>query len=296
MAKKTTNRRKRKKSKKIIVGRSIALVLFLILVLTVVGYFIAKDLYQKWEARFDSNTSVVFLQEDGSVVSNDVIYFDTNIYNQTELGLFIEETIRTYNQEHGEGAVVKNSLTIENNVASLILVYKDADTYEDFSGIELFMGSVTEAVAAGYDFGGKFAKIVDGKAVECTKSDFVGDTELKVAIIKANTKIQIEGEILYISAENVMGYGKNWIVTKEGCDLLEVGNQLETETGTDTNTDTEGLTSETETSDISVDGNENLTEEEEESGTDIIFDFGDTELPPKEDETYTEVYTYIIYK
>ncbi|MBE5888286.1 MAG: hypothetical protein E7283_05540 [Lachnospiraceae bacterium] len=296
MAKKSTNRRKRKKSKKIIVGRSIALVLFLMLILTVLGYFIAKDLYQKWEARFESNTSVVFIQKDGSVVSNDVIYFDTNIYNQTELGLFIEETISTYNKKHGEGAVVKNSLTIENNVASLILVYKDADTYEDFSGIELFMGSVTEAVAAGYDFGGKFAKIVDGKAVECTKSDFVGSTELKVAIIKANTKIQIEGEILYISAENVMGYGKNWIVTKEGCDLLEVGNQLETETGTDTNTDTEGLTSETENSDISVDGNENLTEEETESGTDIIFDFGDTELPPKEDETYTEVYTYIIYK
>ncbi|MBO5097022.1 MAG: hypothetical protein J6B96_01760 [Agathobacter sp.] len=296
MAKKTTSRRKRKKSKKIIVGRSIALVLFLILVLTVVGYFIAKDLYQKWEARFESNTSVVFIQKDGSVVSNDVIYFDTSIYDQTELGLFIEETISTYNKKHGEGAVEKNSFTIENNVASLILEYKDAATYTDFSGIELFMGSVSEAVSEGYEFDGKFAKIVDGKAVECTKSDFVGNAELKVAIIKANTKIQIEGEILYISAENVMGYGKNWIVTKEGCDLLEVGNQLETETGTDTNTDTEGLTSETETSDISVDGNENLTEEETESGTDIIFDFGDTELPPKEDETYTEVYTYIIYK
>ena len=293
MAKKTTNRRKRKKSKKIIVGRSIALVLFLILVLTVVGYFIAKDLYQKWEARFESNTSVVFIQEDGSVVSNDVIYFDTSIYDQTELGLFIEETISTYNKKHGEGAVEKNSLTIENNVASLILEYKDAATYTDFSGIELFMGSVSEAVSEGYEFDGKFAKIVDGKAVECTKSDFVGNTELKVAIIKANTKIQIEGEILYISAENVMGYGKNWIVTKEGCDLLEVGNQLETETATDESSGTNTENSETENVDGSIDDPE---QKETEESTDIIFDFGDTEMPPKEDITYTEVYTYIIYK
>ena len=285
MAKKATNRRKKKKSKKIIVGRSIALVLFLILVLTVVGYFIAKDLYQKWEARFDSNTSVVFIQEDGSVVSNDVIYFDTNIYDQTELGLFIEETISTYNQEHGDDSVVKNSLSIENNVASLILEYKDADTYEDFSGVELFMGSITEAIAEGYSFHGKFAKIVDGKAVECSVSDFTGITDLKVAIIKANTKIQVEGEIMYISAENVMGYGKNWIVTKEGCDLLDVGNQMESES----------KESETDSVDGSVNGTELVTEEEETS-TDIIFDFGDTELPPKEDETYTEVYTYIIYK
>ena len=293
MAKKSINRRKRKKSKKIIVGRSIALVLFLMLILTVLGYFIAKDLYQKWEARFESNTSVVFIQKDGSVVSNDVIYFDTNIYNQTELGLFIEETISTYNKKHGEGAVVKNSLTIENNVASLILEYKDAATYTDFSGIELFMGSVSEAVSEGYEFDGKFAKIVDGKAVECTKSDFVGNTELKVAIIKANTKVQIEGEILYISAENVMGYGKNWIVTKEGCDLLEVGNQLETETATDESSGTNTENSETENVDGSIDDPE---QKETEESTDIIFDFGDTELPPKEDVTYTEVYTYIIYK
>ena len=295
MAKKTTNRRKRKKSKKIIVGRSIALVLFLMLILTVLGYFIAKDLYQKWEARFESNTSVVFIQKDGGVVSNDVIYFDTSIYDQTELGLFIEETISTYNKKHGEGAVEKNSLTLENNVASLILEYKDAATYTDFSGIELFMGSVSEAVSEGYEFDGKFAKIVDGKAVECTKSDFVGNAELKVAIIKANTKVQIEGEILFISAENVMGYGKNWIVTKEGCDLLEVGNQLETETATDESSGTNIENSETENVDGSIDDPEPEQKETEDS-TEIIFDFGDTELPPKEDITYTEVYTYIIYK
>ena len=291
MAKKTTNRKKKKKSAKLIVGRSIGWTLFLVLVLTVLGYFIAKDLYQKWEARFESNTSVVFLLKDGGVVSNDVIYFDTEKYDQTELGLFIEESINTYNKTHGEGTVVKESLSIENNVASLILAYKDAQTYEDFSGIDLFMGSVSDAVAKGYEFDGKFAKIVDGKATECSVEELMGQTELKIAIIKANTKVQIEGEILYISAENVMGYGKNWIVTKEGCDLLEVGNQLETEAGTDSSvgTGTEG----TENVDGSIDDPE---PEQTETSTEIIFDFGDTELPPKEDETYTAVYTYIIYK
>ena len=273
MAKKTANRRKKK-----------ALILFILIIVTVIGYCIVKDLYQKWEARFDSNTSVVFLLEDGGVVSNDVIYFDTSVYNQTELGLFVEESIRTYNNKHGEDAVVKESLTIENDVASLILAYKDAATYSDFSGIDLFMGSVAEAVAKGYEFDGKFAKIVDGTAVECSVSEFSGLSDLKVAIFKANTKIQIEGEIVYISAENVMGYGKNWIVTKEGCDLLEVGNQL----GTDSESE------EVDTVDGSVTGTEVVAEEE--TSTEIIFDFGDSELPPAEDVTYSEVYTYIIYR
>ena len=290
MAKKTTNRKKRKKSKKLLYGRAVGLTLLLAIVATVIGFYIIKDLKQKWEARFDSTTSVIFLLENGNVVSNDVIYFDTTKYDQTQLGLFIEETISTYNNKYGDGSVVKESLSIENNVASLILTYKDADIYEDFTNIELFMGSVAEAVAEGYKFDGKFAKIEKGQATECSVSEFTGQTDLKVAIVKANTKIQVEGEILYISAENVMGYGKNWIVTKEGCDLLEVGNQLSTETGTETEETTED-----DSADISVDGNENLTEEPE-SSTDIIFDFGDSELPPKDDVTYSEVYTYIIFR
>ena len=286
MEKKTTNRRKRKKSQKIIYGRVIPLAVFLLLIVTVVGVFIFKDLKQKWEARFDSNTSVVFLLEDGGIVSNDVIYFDTSKYDKTELESFIKESIRTYNQKNGENSVVQKSLSLENNIASLILLYKDASIYEDFSGIELFMGSMSEAVSEGYKFDGKFAKIVNGKATECSVSDFSDKTDLKVAIIKANTKIQVEGEILYMSAENVMGYGKNWVVTKNGCDLLEVGNQLETES----NTESGSVTTETE----NVDNTENLPEEE--TGSEIIFDFGDTELAPEEDETYSEVYTYIIYK
>lgn len=291
MEKKTTNRRKRKKSQKIIYGRVIPLAVFLLLIVTVVGVFIFKDLKQKWEARFDSNTSVVFLLEDGGIVSNDVIYFDTSKYDKTELESFIKESIRTYNQKNGENSVVQKSLSLENNIASLILIYKDASIYEDFSGIELFMGSMSEAVSEGYKFDGKFAKIVDGKATECAVKDFSGQTDLKVAIIKANTKIQVEGEILYISAENVMGYGKNWVVTKDGCDLLEVGNQLETESVTQS----ASTTTETDNVDGSVDDTENLPEEKETS-TEIIFDFGDTEFSPADDETYSEVYTYIIYK
>ncbi len=292
MAGTTTNRRrKKKKSKKLLYGRLIALVLFVLLIVTVVGYLISQEIHRRWEARFESNTSVVFLLEDGSVVSNDVIYFDTVKYNQNDLSNFIDRTIGEYNKEHGEGEVQKDSLSIENNVASLILGYKDAKTYADFSGIELYMGTMPDAVKAGYDFQGKYAKIENGKAVECSLSEISSQKDLKVAIIKANTKIQVDGAICYISADNVAGYGKNWIVTKEGCDLLEVGNQQETE---ETATTDE---SETDSVDVSVDGNETETEEEEtETGTDIIFDFGDSELPPAEDVTYSEVYTYIFYK
>lgn len=292
MAKDTTNRRKKKKSAKARRIKRIILVIMIFVLLSIIAGVVGVELYKKWEARFDSTTSVVFILKDGKVVSNDVIAFDTSKYNQNELGVFIEETISTYNKENGDESVVKESLEIENNIASLILTYADADTYKDFSGTELYVGTISEAVAKGYTFAGQFASIVDGKAVPCSIDKFYGRSDLKVAIIKANTKIQVDGKIMYLSTENVAEFGENWIVTKDGCNLLANSKVEDSETGTGT-TETEGL--ETETTDGSVDGTELVTEEEETS-TEIIFDFGDEDVPTAEDDTYSEVYTYIIFR
>lgn len=276
-------RQKRKKAKQIrklkLIALAVGFVVMIALLITLLVH-----LYQRWDARFDSNTSVIFIQENGQVVSNDVIAFDTNKYSQTELETFISETIATYNEENGEKAVVQKSLKVEEGIASLILIYQDMATYCDFSGAEVFVGTINEAASAGYTFEGQFAGIVDGKATACDKSAFLGQDELTVVIIKANTKISVYGEIQYVSVENVSEVGANWIITKEGEFLLE---QPAPETGTDD-------IPESETSDGSVDGTE-LETEEEETSTEIIFDFGDQEIA-EDEEIYSEVYTYIIFK
>lgn len=284
-----TNKRKRKKKSARARQRQrlltlVALVGVFVLVLIVAG----MHLYQEWEARYESDTSIVFVEGDGTIITNDVVAFDTDKYSTVELELFVDEAIDTYNRTNGEDSVVKESLVVENNVASLILKYADVDTYKKFTDAELFVGSIAQAVAAGYTFDGQFVSIIDGKAIETSVDKFYGQTDVKVVIIKANTKVQVDGEILYLSAENVAEFGENWIITRENTGLLEqgdpdVGQSTESETNTDS-----------ELSDGSVDGTELVTEEEE-TGTEIIFDFGDEDVPTAED-TYSEVYTYIIYK
>ena len=276
-------RKKRKKAKQIRKLKLIALAVGFVVMIALLVTLIVH-LYQRWDARYDSNTSVIFIEENGQVVSNDVIAFDTNKYSQTELESFISETIATYNEENGEKSVVQKSLEIEEGMASLILIYKDVATYCDFSGAEVFVGTINEAVTAGYTFEGQFAGIVDGNASACDKSAFLGQNELTVVIIKANTKINVHGEIQYVSVENVSQVGENWIITREGEYLLE---QPLPETESES-------VPESETSDGSVDGTE-LETEEEETSTEIIFDFGDEEIV-EEEENYSEVYTYIIFK
>lgn len=288
MARETTNKRKRRRSKRARQRQRVILLIAMLGILLLIGIVAGVHKYQQWEKRFESNTSVVFIQDNGTIVTNDVVVFDMDKYSKSELELFIEETLRTYNRENGEDSVVQESLVVENNIASLIMTYADVKTYEKFSGTDLFVGSITEAVAAGYKFDGDFASVAGGKAVKTSIDKFIGQTDLKVAIIKANTKIQVEGEILYLSAENVDAVGENWVITHDGANLLGTGNlgagqsaESEMETETDS-----------EQSDGSVDGTELVTEEE---GTEIIFDFGDEEIASEED-SYSEVYTYIIYK
>ena len=282
------SRKKSKKAKRI---QRLVILLVLVLIFITLLVVVGLHLYQKWEARYDSNTSVIFILEDGQIVTNDVVMFDTSKYSQDELNAFIEETIDTYNKEHGEDSVVQESFEIDNNVASLILTYKDAATYTDFSGTEMYVGTISDAVAKGYKFEGQFASIVDGRAVACSIDKFYGQSELKVAIVKANTKISVEGEILYVSTENVAQFGENWIITKDGYNLLENGqtqSSQNSETGTESELDSEEV-------DGSVDATELVTEETETS-TEIIFDFGDEDSTEILQTTYSEVYAYIIYK
>ncbi len=287
-----TNRRKRKKKSARARQRQRLLILValfgvFVLVLIVAGMHLRKE----WEARYESNTSVVFIEDDGTIVTNDVVAFDTNKYSTVELELFVDETIDTYNRTNGENAVVKNSLVVEDNVASLILKYEDIEDYKKFTDAELFVGTIAQAVAAGYAFDGQFASIIDGNAIETSVDKFFGQTDVTVAIIKANTKVQVDGKILYVSTENVASIGENWIITKENTNLLGTGKP---DAGQSTESETE-TQKDSEQSDGSVDGTELVTEETETS-TDIIFDFGDEDVLEPDEETYSEVYTYIIYK
>ena len=286
MESKTTDRqelrrRRRKRAKRIRIMKLIALAVSFVVMLVLLATLVIQ-LYKRWNARFDSETSVIFIQESGQIVTNDVILFDTNKYSQSELEAFVSDTLTTYNKENGEKSVVQKSLKVEDGVASLILIYKDVATYCDFTGAELFIGTINEAVAAGYTFEGRFAAVEDGALTECRHEEIIRQTDMTVAIIKANTRISVQGEIRYVTTENLLEVGENWIVTAEGANLLP-----------DTESESSQTDTESETSDGTVDGTE--SEPEEETSTEIIFDFGDGEVDNTE-ESYSEVYTYIIFK
>lgn len=273
--------------------RVILLIIALVVLLIGITAIVGMHIYKKWETRFDTDRTTIFVLEDGKVVTTDVEKFDTTKYDQGELGAFIKHTIATYNQENPakkEDAVTLESYEVTDGTATLTITYADAATYADFTDAELFVGTIAEAVAAGYKFDSDFATIVDGYPIASSKDQFLGQTELKVAIFKANTKVSVEGKIAYVSAENVAEVGDKWVITEDGHNLLNKKEDVDTQATEDTETSTEESTEET---DGVVDGTELVTEEE---STEIIFDFGDEEEVEDSKDSYSEVYTYIIYR
>ncbi|MBR2044582.1 MAG: hypothetical protein IJ958_00415 [Agathobacter sp.] len=275
MTKKKTNNRKRSKAEqqkqKLMITGGLAGVLVLVIIIAVV----VLGGCSSYEA--DANT--VYILENGKVVSNTVEAFDENVYNKDDLKGYIKEVVSAYNAENPD-TVKQKSLNVKEGRATLVMEYANEDVYEDFEGVEIFVGTVAEAVEAGYAFDVEFANVADGAPKACTSEEFMtGD--YKVVIIKANVNVSLDkGQICYVSSVNTQSAAEGLVVIKEGANLLATGVVESTEAVTEsTETEIEGAISEDEL----------LSGEEEE----IIFDFGDEEVSTN---PYSNVYTYIIYK
>ncbi len=245
---------------------------------------------------YSTEESTVFVLKKGKIISTDVERFDTSEYSENDLKEYVEEAVAEYTAEHGKDSVVLKSLTCVDGVATLILEYASAEDYAGFNGIDMYTGSVAEALAAGYKFDTDFAEIGNDSITECMTSAFINGETYKVAIIKANTNLNVPGNICFASSENVSLVDKKTVAIKSGYNLLgTIAEEVETETS---QTETEEPVTETEVETSgSVSEDELVLEEETE--TEIVFEFPEEEEEPAaEDDTtqYSNVYTYIIYK
>lgn len=248
-------------------------------------------LLQGCGSKYDAEESTVFVLKDGKIVSTDVDDFDEAKYDEEGLEEYVNRQISEYNDEYGKDSVKLNNISIKDGKAFLTLEYNNWSDYARFYGVELFSGSITDALTLGYTFDAEFAYVKDGEPVPSAASEFFEDNDYKVVIIKANTNVQVKGKIYYVSAENVSLIDKKTVSIKPGNNLF-----AETEDGTEVQPVTEVIIEETE-ADTTVDegsvGEDELAVGTEEP-TEIVFEF--EEEPPVDNSEFSTVYTYIIYK
>lgn len=249
---------------------------------------------------YEADVSTVFVEKDGKVVSTDVEAFDENTYDKEGLTAYVNEAVSAYNSDNGEDAVVMKELKVEEGSAVLILEYASASDYARFNGIELYTGSVAEALSAGYSFDVEFASVADGEASVCNVNDFLGNGDYKAVIIRGNTDVHVAGKVAYVSTVNTTYVDASTVRIQEGTSLLgqAVNEAEDTEAATETVDGTEEGTEDTQAEPVddgAVSEDELLMDTEEPEKVEFVFDEEERE-PDEAPAEISQVYTYIIYR
>ena len=153
--------------------------------------------------KLDVQENTIALQRNGKILEAAVETFDQSYYKEDELNSYIQNAVDDYTAEHGKKSVSVTESKVEEKKAYLTLQYENAETFQDFSCIECFSGSIVEAQSAGYDFEQDFYPVTDGKADKKTVrgSSLLEDDDLKVLIVKENSDLIVPGKIAYVSTE-----------------------------------------------------------------------------------------------
>ncbi len=168
-------------------------------------------------SKLDVEESTVYVDKDGSVISVDIESFEKDYYDESELKDYVKEEVEDYTSENGKKSVSLEDVSVDDSTATLKLKYASADDYTNFNGIELYTGTVVKAMAAGYDFNVDFVSVRDGSVTgTATRDEILENDDYKVAIIKANTDVKVDGTILYVSSENVKVTAKDTVSIREG--------------------------------------------------------------------------------
>lgn len=192
---------------------------------------------------FKSDENALYIKKNGTIIQASVETFDQDYYDKDELKDYAQETIDSYVSEHDKGCVKLSSFTVKDQVAQMYLKFADYTTYSDFNGYELFVGTVAQAIAAGYDFDQSFVTITNGASADASASGDVsadtitasgnassgdatsGDATAtltdSVVIMQESLNVKVQGNIKYVSATGTKVTSKNTVtVDKEETDGL----------------------------------------------------------------------------
>lgn len=165
-------------------------------------------------ARF-ANTSTIMIDSDGAIEYDEVESFEESNYDKGELEDYTKDLVDKYNKDVGVGKVKFGKTKVSKDTAYMRMKYSDYNAYNNFTGNEIFVGTIAEAQNAGYDFQDSFEAVEKGeKSGSKTIEEVTADTDNKVVIIRANVNVRTPEKILYVSGSSTNMVNKKEVAIK----------------------------------------------------------------------------------
>ena len=200
---KGTQAPKKKKKKKNQTKRIISLVLIAVALLLIVILLLklASGLIKGGK---EADVTTFTLKEDGKVVYEEVVDMSGVDVDEKELSAYANEELDNYNKAHGSDSVKLSKIRLDDGIAYQKTTYKDVTCYHDFTGYEVYNGSVSSAKSSGYDFETTFVSAYEGITGDEVNADAAtNNSDLSVLIIRENGQVKVPGSIRFISANGV---------------------------------------------------------------------------------------------
>ena len=162
----------------------------------------------------------------GQVTAWIVERFDKDYYDLEELRNMVSDEIKQFNeghrQENGSDAVTVQSLekTAAGDEVKLVLNFRDSKAYKDYTGSDLFYGTVAQAQKAGYDLEQQLISTKDASTIDQTDMKEL-DTK-RILIIQEKVTIYGPGRPLYISPGVTVNQDGSVSVTEETEDNIYI--------------------------------------------------------------------------
>lgn len=159
--------------------------------------------------KYDKST--IIIKKNNSIVEVAVENFKDSSVKEEELTSYIEEQIKSYNDENGKGKVKKKSIYTEDmSKVKLVLAYKNVESFNGFNLQECRLDDLSNIKES--ELKGSYTS-AEGKKVEY--EDLQDVDKAKVFIVSEAADIVVRGDVLYYSEEASL---KDDIITTTGKD------------------------------------------------------------------------------
>lgn len=152
-----------------------------------------------------SNT--IEVTEEGRLIAYIVEDFEKDYYDINELAQMVRSEIDVYNTnkaslstEAGQVPVLVDKVMMAEDGSAKAVValdFQSAAAYEDYMGKEVFYGTISEAIAAGYDLEGKLFDAKKGTELAADKLEKNG--KRMILIVEDEVLVRPDGKVLYLS-------------------------------------------------------------------------------------------------
>lgn len=103
------------------------------------------------------------LEKEGGVTVTYIEEFPSDYYDVAELEAMNAEEVAVYNSQVGEDVVEVVSTTTDGSKITLTMHFADMEDYGNMNGIPVYSGTVSQAIAMGYDLNTSFTDARTGE-------------------------------------------------------------------------------------------------------------------------------------